>query len=245
VAVLLSPRGLPSNVVKSLLFTVVPELGLIHVGCYLAWTFQLDLNPYFGVIQFSELILELALQNVVIISFLLTHRAYSNQTSTIQHQASRTPAGLVMTFVLQNSNKFALSVVFVVGLSAINRLHTGLMIICIVFMTNTQLAKKRWEVLVVYTMTILFLKYFWVLLIPFTAETDSNEKIYQIVGLPYTEGNTEDIYGYIPQDYLVWLLLLSEVMQLVAYRAMKHTATVGSIENALRQCSNTRSSSSA
>jgi hypothetical protein len=58
------------------------------------------------------------------------------------------------------------------------------MAICIVFMTNTQLAKKRWEVLVVYTMTILFLKYFWVLLIPFTAETDSNERIYQIVGLP-------------------------------------------------------------
>jgi hypothetical protein len=42
------------------------------------------------------------------------------------------------------------------------------MIICIVFMANTQLAKQRWEVLVVYTMTILFLKYFWVLLIPFT-----------------------------------------------------------------------------
>jgi hypothetical protein len=69
-------------------------------------------------------------------------------------------------------------------------------------------------------MTILFLKYFWVPLIPFTAETDSNERIYQIVGMSYTEGHTED--SYIPQDYLVWLLLLSEVMQLVAYRAMKH-----------------------
>jgi hypothetical protein len=211
----------PSNVVKSLLFTVVPVLVLMHVGCYLATTFHLHLDPYFGIIQFAEPIAELALQNIVIMSFLLTHRAYSNQTSTIRRQASKTPAGLVMTFVLQNSNKFTLSVVFVVGLSAINLLHTGLMIICIVFMTNTQLAKKRWELLVVYTMTILFLKYLWVLLIPFTAETDNNELIYQIVGLPYTAGDTKDIDGYIPQDYLVWLLLLSEVMQLVAYRAMK------------------------
>jgi hypothetical protein len=214
-----------SNVLRSLQFTVLPVLVLMHIGCYLANIFHFGLNPYFGLIEFEVPVPNLALQSIVIISFLLTYRAYANQTSTIRRQATVTPTALAMTFLLQNSDKVTLSVVFLVGLSAINLLHTGLMVICIVFMTNNPFAKKHWTLLVLYTMLVLCLKYLWVLLIPFTAVLDSNTFVYQIIGLPYTHSQTTDYFGYVPQDYLVWLLFLSEIMQLSAYRAVKNISS--------------------
>mmetsp|Transcript_10701 Transcript_10701/g.20818 ORF Transcript_10701/g.20818 Transcript_10701/m.20818 type:complete len:2184 (+) Transcript_10701:50-6601(+) len=214
-----------SYVLKSLSFTILPLLIIMHMMCYIANIFHFGFDPYFGFIEFTQPIPELVLQNVIIISFLLTYRAYSKQTSVMRRQTSLTPAAMVVTFILQNSDKFTLSVVFVVGLSAINLLHTGLMIICIVFVTNTAFAKKRWTFLVIYTMSILYIKYVWVLLIPFTGVLDNNETVYRIIGLPYTVSQTKDLFGYIPQDYLVWLLLLSEIMQLSAYRAVRNRNT--------------------
>ena len=122
-----------------------------------------------------------------------------------------------VSLILENADKVSLCAVFAIGLSAINLLHAGLMVICMVFILNTQLAKRRWSVLICYTMFLIVLRYIWILIT--RAHPGLKEhSILDLFGLPRT--TVEMRYLVLPDDYLVWVLLAAGSMQLSAYRSL-------------------------
>ena len=78
-----------------------------------------------------------------------------------------------LTIIVQNSDKLALCVLFAVGLSSINLLHTGFMVYCLVFMLKNGMANKHWKSLMVYTMLVIVIRYVWYLLV--LLYSDSND----------------------------------------------------------------------
>lgn len=123
-----------------------------------------------------------------------------------------------VSLVLENADKLSLCVVFAIGLSAINLLHAGLMVICMMFILNTQLAKRHWSVLVCYTMFLLLLRYVWILSAREDGSLLENSTTLEVLGLP--QGTTEMQYLVLPEDCLVWILLAAGSMQLSAYRSL-------------------------
>ena len=123
-----------------------------------------------------------------------------------------------ISLVLENADKLSLCVVFAIGLSAINLLHAGLMVICMVFVLNTQLAKRHWSLLVCYTMFLLLLRYVWVLSAREDSDLSDDSLVLDLIGLP--EDTVEMLYPVLPADYLVWTLLAAGSMQLSAYRSL-------------------------
>lgn len=66
---------------------------------------------------------------------------------------------LLTIIASKHLSKISISVLFLIGLSKINLLHTGLVVLSFFFMLRSQFAKKYWVILRVYTMCMLFLQY--------------------------------------------------------------------------------------
>lgn len=120
--------------------------------------------------------------------------------------------GSVLTLLFKQIYLFSLLVLFIVGLSDINLLHTGLMCLCIWFMLNPSARRTYWIVLVMYTMTILGIRYIWQVINDISQL--KQHWAYQVIGLSQSETSLNSMI--IPYDYLIWILLLSSSIQNVA-----------------------------
>jgi hypothetical protein len=75
--------------------------------------------------------------------------------------------GVYLTWILKKFYIISLIVLFLVGLSDINILYTGLMAFCIWFMLDPAALKKYWKILLLYEMLILMVRGLWIFLLPF------------------------------------------------------------------------------
>ena len=128
---------------------------------------------------------------------------------------SSTVHGAVFTALFKKMYIFSLTVLFLIGLSDINLLHTGLMILCLFFMINHVILKQYWICLVVYTMGMLSIRYLWQFLEQFITIEGDAVKVLEIIGLPKSINSTQNSSNLIdiPYDYLIWILLLSASIQ--------------------------------
>ena len=198
---------------KSIKFVLLPTVILTLIGFY--FVNVLDSRPI-------ELGYVFALESSMIQIWLMFFTVCS--VSALYLQAEKLPDVYsfsksfhqeLLTLIFNQMYIFSLVVLFMVGLSDINLMHTVLMIICLVFMINPKIQEKKWNYLIYYTMAILGLRYSWVLLLPFLSLGESTLGLLDIIGLPrsrYTDYST-----FIPYDYLIWVLLLSACIQDTAY----------------------------
>ena len=126
----------------------------------------------------------------------------------------------LLTSIFNQMYIFSLVVLFLVGLSDINLMHTGLMILCLVFMISPMIQKRYWKSLIYYTMAMLAIRYLWLLLQPYITLKENTLRWLDILGLPRSKHSENSVF--IPYDYLIWLLLLSACIQDTAYKIKKN-----------------------
>ena len=200
----------------SLGWMMLPLLAAQSVAAFVVNILESQVSDSVGVQVFSTPWAEFAFQLLTLHVGFASVLLSTIEERTLYHGTLSTQP--CVSLVLENADKLSLCAVFAIGLSAINLLHAGLMVICMVFMLNTQLAKRYWNMLVGYTMFLLLLRYVWVL----SAREDShlldNSTTLNLVGLP--TDTSEMVYPVLPEDYLVWILLAAGSMQLSAYRSL-------------------------
>ncbi|OMJ88807.1 hypothetical protein SteCoe_9194 [Stentor coeruleus] len=169
-------------------YLLVPALILSYISSYLSsfWTQPQSLTHLF------------MLLTVLIFSFL--HRQ-SPKIKNIEYSIPDTWYGRIVSEIISHAYLLSLTVLFIIGLSAINLLHTGMMTICLMFMSNVKLVQKRWEILSIYITTILFIQEIWSLVIPFFPNDFVDHKVWEVIGL----NNQMREFAGIHYDYLIWI----------------------------------------
>ena len=131
----------------------------------------------------------------------------SPRVKNIQYSLPATWYGKIASLVLANSYLFSLTVLFIIGLSTINLFHTGLMILCLVYMSNVENVRKHWHWLIVYTLLMIFIRYTWVLVNGSIFHI--NAVVLDIIGL----SNAQEDNEFRSYNYLIWVLLLCSSLQ--------------------------------
>ncbi|OMJ82306.1 hypothetical protein SteCoe_17020 [Stentor coeruleus] len=169
-------------------YLLVPILTLSYISSYLSifWTQPQSFINFF------------MLFTVLLFSFL--HRQ-SPKIKNIEYSVPDTWYGRIVSEVISHAYLLSLTVLFIIGLSAINILHTGMMTICLMFMANVKSVQKRWEILSIYITTTLFLQETWSLAIPFFPDYFVHHKAWELVGL----NNEKQEFAGIKYDYLIWI----------------------------------------
>ena len=193
-------------------FTLLPVLVLNSFLTYTFKTFSLDLPPICGFYYKYFPAVELLFQLLTIMTFIFINRVlgYNTKVSIIETE-TKTVFGILYTILQQNSDKISLMVLFLVGLSDINLFHVGFISICLVFLFNIQLARKYWKVLMFYTMSILLVRYVWILVSSYFGFF--SQELLKLVGLPENSSTRQELWQVIPYDYSIWILLLSASIQ--------------------------------
>jgi Piezo non-specific cation channel, R-Ras-binding domain len=199
---------LPTLVISLIIFYLLNLLPSINKQTYLFY-------------QFEHHKIQIVLMNATVCIVGLLYK-YSNSIPE-EFSISNMLHGGVWTLVFKEMYVFSLAVLFFVGLSDINLLHTGLMILCIVFMLDPKALKRYWVWLVVYTMVMLAVKYTWLAVKPFML-LDSG--VLQIIGLSKMNYS---LYMGMTYDYLIWVLLLSASIQHTANKLKIETGPVNNI----------------
>lgn len=122
--------------------------------------------------------------------------------------------GKIISIVISHTYLFSLIALFTIGLSAINLLHTGLMILCLNYMSDIKHVKENWSLLIYYMIFFMFIREAWVDLKPiFPAEIRTHYFV-KFIGLD-SETNDKE---YTDEDGLNWVLLACCSLQLFANR---------------------------
>jgi len=119
--------------------------------------------------------------------------------------------------VVYSLDKFSICVLFLVGLSSIDLMHTVLMVLCSVFLLDLEKAKAWWKGLMLYTVLMLFGLYVWMLLLNLTDIELDNAYLWKVLGVETKVVELEPIVDFIPRNYLLFALFYSEFMQMVMY----------------------------
>ena len=146
--------------------------------------------------------------------FFILQRRYKKKN--IDNKSSSINMNILIGIFLENSNKVALIVVFIIGLSRINLFHLGFMIIFLVFMLSSEISKKYWIILVLYTQLMIMIEYVFGIIIYSGVEVNQTRTL-TLIGLSSNEISLTAVI--FPQNFLTWVLLLSAAMQLSAYRS--------------------------
>ncbi|CAG9318296.1 PIEZO2_5 [Blepharisma stoltei] len=213
-----------SRVIKVTRFTLIPILSCDLLTFFIVNIIGINLNQAFGGHKISGP-LDVAFQLFTIFIMLIVIKYETDRKKGLERSSRKVTAlGLSLSILLENSNKFSLCVLFVIGLSAINIVHLGYMLFFLVFILNSAISKKYWIYLVAYTELVLLVKYIWILIMA-SGNFNFNWLSVKIIGLPTSK---DIVLGFFPDNYLEWLLLLSAAMQLNAYRAFIKNFNFGS-----------------
>lgn len=214
------------QVMKSIKYTLLPYSIAYFLSFYVSGILDNEMKymSYFST-SIKRYQAGLILQALTILCFCLLKRRSNPYRLARSGWDKVKRSGFTIAIMVQNFDKLSLCVVFGVGLSVINLLHTGFMVFCLIFMLRTNLSKKFWSWLVVYTMFVIFLRYVWYLSIdllrlylPAYMIQDTQKDLYNLIGLPSLDKNPAD-RGDEDWDLIIWLLILVESLQLTAYRS--------------------------
>jgi len=216
--------GSSSKAVREMPAYLIPSLVLQVLADYLLSILQFSTEPMSGVQRFVYPQAETAFMLLTIsLSFLCYSLNANAERALLPSNSSASVSSLALVILLQNSDKAALCILFGVGLSNINVLHTGLMGLCLLFTLNHKGAQRHWAGLVIYTILMIALPYAWILLLKVVdVQWTGWQRVASIIGLPIRSEYIR-IWVVLPPDYLSWCLLLTVSMQLSAYRSMSYT----------------------
>ena len=175
-------------------FLLMPVLVISYILTYLAcfWTEdQMNFQP-------------LMLFTIVIFAYCFR---LSPLVKDIKYVLPPTWYGKVISLILSISYLFSLLVLFIIGLSAINLSHAVLMTLCFFYMSNIKHVKEYWDLLIIYTLSSIFLRYAWAFVKEYIP--DNEGIVFEIIGLSQI-GDTNALVLY---DYLFWILQLCSSIQ--------------------------------
>ena len=119
--------------------------------------------------------------------------------------------------IIANFSKLSLTVLFIVGLSGIDLLHTPLLVLCIYFWVDAEAAKRLWGVLLGYTMWVLLVLYLWDLGLAWGVKWEQG--VTTAVGLQ-SEWKLRQHWTW-PDQYLLWALLAFEALQKICFEHLR------------------------
>ena len=131
----------------------------------------------------------------------------------IDYSPTPTWYGKILSVIISHTYLFSLIVLFTIGLSDINLLHTGLMILCLIYMSDIQNVKLRWKWLIYYMIIMMFLREFWTNL-KNVLDLESDGLAVKIIGL----GNQNEDGNFTIKDGLNWVLIFCCSLQQFANR---------------------------
>lgn len=123
----------------------------------------------------------------------------------------------ILNEAICNFHKVSLTLLFIVGLSRIDLLHTPLLILCVYFWVDAEAAKRYWSFLLGYTMLVLMFLYVWSLTLDSGVHLDIG--LLRVIGLQET-GKTGANWTW-PEEHWLWGLLLIESLQKVCFEHLQ------------------------
>lgn len=216
--------GNSSKAMAELPVYLLPSLVLQVLTDYILTILQLSPDPMTGAQHFVYPQAETAFMLITISLGFLCYSLNANaERALLPSNSTASVSSLALVILLQNSDKAALCILFGVGLSSINILHTGLMGLCLLFTLNQKGAQRHWAGLVIYTILMIAVPYLWILVLKVVEMPWQDwQQAASIIGLPLHSEYTRVLLIF-PPDYLSWCLLLTVSMQLSAYRSMSYT----------------------
>ena len=216
--------GNRSKSIQELPSYVLPSMVLQSVIDYVLTVLALRPDPMSGVQYLTYFHPEMIFMLTTIsLGFLCFSINLNAERSLIPSNSQSSVSSLALVILLQNSDKAALCILFGVGLSNINILHTGLMGLCLLFTLRPKGAQRHWIGLVIYTVLLIALPYAWRLILRVVEiKATGWETAASVIGLPL-HWEYQPVAGIFPPDYLSWCLLLTVSMQMSAYRSMSYT----------------------
>ena len=206
-------------------------LGLMCLnllGFYVANWLQTSIGGKYCFYTFSYPIPELLFQVLLVLLLLYTnkHREKFKSTQVTNFDPEKWTHFVSRVF-LQNSEKFSLTIFFLISLSYINLLHAGLIIFSLVFILSTE--NKRYseflcKVLIVYILVLLVSRYVWQLTLKFYGKLLVKKELSDLIGLPTTV-DQQLFLGFVSEDVLIWLALIISNIQLKAYKSNQFRTT--------------------
>ncbi|OMJ84229.1 hypothetical protein SteCoe_14717 [Stentor coeruleus] len=180
-------------------YLIVPLLIFSYVSSYLScfWTLSQSYMHFF------------MLFTILMFSFL---HSQSPKFKYINYSVPDTWYGRIVSITISHSYLLSLTVLFIIGLSAINLLHTGIMTFCMLFMTDVKSIKKKWIALSIYIISMLFIQETWSLVVRFIPENITSHKAWEVIGL----NNQKQEFAGIQYDYLIWIQVFCCGLQLFA-----------------------------
>ena len=131
----------------------------------------------------------------------------------IDYTPTATWYGKILSVIISHTYLFSLIVLFTIGLSDINLLHTGLMILCLRYMSDVQHVKQSWKWLIYYMIFMMFLREFWTNIKNYL-DLGTDGFAVKIIGL----GSINEDGEYTDKDGLNWILLFCCSLQQFANR---------------------------
>lgn len=184
---------------------LIPVLFVSFISFYVATIYNVTgYETKFGLYTMNDIWLDLCFVVGTIFSMAIVYY-YLKDTSSILFFPGNW-YGRIFAKVFKKIYIISLVVLFLIGLSDINILHSILMIMCILFMMNPISIKTHWKWLLGYNMFMLFIRYLFSILVEFMPW--SNKDFFQVIGLNDTPNES-----FIPYDYLIWILLFSVSLQ--------------------------------
>lgn len=169
-------------------YLLVPVLVFSYVSSYIScfWALSHSYMHFF------------MLFTIVVFTFL---HSQSPKFKYINYSVPDTWYGRLVSITVSHSYLLSLTVLFIIGLSAINLLHTGIMTFCMLFMTDVKSIKKNWIALSIYIIAMLFVQETWSLIMRFLPENFTSHKAWEVIGL----NNQKQEFAGIQYDYLIWI----------------------------------------
>lgn len=203
-----------AKIKKTIKILLLPGLTLLLITFYAIVLFEAESIELGYLFSFESMQIQIALIFAAIGAVALFYK-FSHQVPA-KHTLSNSFHEEIFASIFGKMYIISLVVLFLVGLSDINLMHTVLMILCLLFMISAETQKSYWSVLIYYTMGMLGIRYFWILIQPLVVDFSDNALlILEIMGL--SRSNTSSTAVFIPYDYLIWLLLLTACIQKTAY----------------------------
>lgn len=164
-----------------------------------------------NILSSSFSLLELSLQLAFFFYILLMahklqsgHKPFPRKTDSFK---------AVLNEAICNFPKVSLVMLFVVGLSSIDLLHTPLLILCVCFWVDAEAARRYWSLLLGYTMLVLLCLYLWSLAL--TSGLQGETGLLRVIGLQ-DKGKAGESWTW-PEEHWLWGLLLVESVQKVCF----------------------------
>lgn len=210
------------RIVKSTAFVLVPMLTINLLIFYNTILTQSVDNIYYT--ESSEIFRTLSIPWKVLMIFLFIYSIYKFVTDFESPPDTEVSSFKVIYIIfMQNTDKAVLFILFIIGLNEINIIHSIFLVINLSLMMNSMAAKEGWLVLVLYTQSVLFVRYLCYQLMFYIDYMDQYNETYKLIGLPLPKKDVDYVWeSEVMYDSFLWAMLFFESLQLKVYRTYEN-----------------------